>query len=100
VLSADTILDAATRRRMWTPVRLNDGSTYPYGFGWHVETWDGRSVVWHGGGQPGFGSQFLRFLDEGLTLIVLVNGNDFDMGGFSLGLSRLYLPKAAVSPTK
>jgi len=27
---------------MWTPVRLNDGETAPYGFGWELDRLDGR----------------------------------------------------------
>ena len=33
VLNTDRILTESTRRQMWTPVTLNDGSSGPYGFG-------------------------------------------------------------------
>ena len=91
-LNTDRILSERSRREMWTPVRLNDGTTYPYGFGWHTETLrDGRRVVWHGGGLPGFTSYYARFLDDRLSVIVLVNGDDVDLPSVARGLSDLHL---------
>ena len=92
LLDTDGILTERSRREMWTPVRLNDGSTYPYGFGWHAETAkDGRRLVWHGGGLPGFASYFGRFLDNGVSVIVLVNGDDVDVASVARGLAARYL---------
>jgi len=99
-LYSDKVLDAAARRRMWTPVALNDGKTYPYGYAWHVEDWSGRRVVWHGGGQPGFTSQFLRFLDEGLTIIVLANGDDVDTASIASRVALFYMPQPTPSAAK
>ena len=36
VLYTDKILSESSRRQMWTPVTLNDGTTSPYGFGWEL----------------------------------------------------------------
>jgi CubicO group peptidase (beta-lactamase class C family) len=91
LLDTDRILTEASRREMWTPVRLSDGTTYPYGFGWHAETRDGRRVVWHGGGLPGFTSYFGRWLDERVTVILLTNGDDVDVAAVASGLANLYL---------
>jgi hypothetical protein len=74
---------------MWQPVRLNNGSTYPYGFGWHVENWGGHRVVWHDGVMPGFSAQFLRF-DDGLSVIMLANANDFGAGRMATRFGELY----------
>ena len=90
-LYTDTILSGASRRQMRTPVRLADGTTCPYGFGWQTETRkDGRQVVWHGGELPGFADYFGRF-DERLTIVLLTNGNAVDMPAVGNGLADLYL---------
>ena len=34
---------------MWSPVKLNDGKTYPYGFGWGLASRGGHKVVIHDG---------------------------------------------------
>jgi D-alanyl-D-alanine carboxypeptidase len=92
LLYSDTILTAASRRDMWAPVQLSDGATHPYGFGWHaVTTKNGRSIVWHGGGLPGFTSYFGRFINERVTVILLTNGGDVDAAGVANGVADLYL---------
>ena len=91
-LGTDAILTDATKRSMWAPVRLDDGTTYPYGFGLHTETLPGnRRVVWHTGALPGFASYFARFLDDGVTVILLTNGNDVDARAVGHGLAERYL---------
>jgi len=96
LLYTDAVIDEATRRQMWTPVRLNDGSSAPYGFGWHVDTAGGHRRVWHGGGLPGFSAQYVRFPDERLTVILLANGDDVDTASMANGLAALfYLPSRA-----
>ena len=92
LLDSDVILSGESRRQMWTPVQLSDGTSYPYGFGWHVDVTDsGRRSVWHGGGLPGFASFMGRRLDDHVTVILLTNGNDVDVIDVAKGLSNLYL---------
>ena len=98
VLYNDNVLTDAERRQMYTPVRLNDGATAAYGFGWHVESRNGRRFVWHGGGLPGFSSQFVRYIDDGVTVIMLTNGSDVDSFAIANGLARLYLQTSTASP--
>ena len=91
-LSTPRVLEADSRRQMWTPVRLKDGTTAPYGFGWHVDTWSGRPRIRHGGGLPGFISEYARFEDERLTIIALANGDDVDLPLLVSGIAQLYFP--------
>jgi D-alanyl-D-alanine carboxypeptidase len=89
-LNARRILRDDSRRQMWTPVRLNDGTTAPYGFGWHVDAWSGRPRIRHGGGLPGFISEYARFEDQRLTVIALSNGDDIDLPSLVSGVAQLY----------
>jgi D-alanyl-D-alanine carboxypeptidase len=99
-LETDAVLTAATRREMWAAVRLNDGTRHPYGLGLHTETRaGGRRVVWHTGGLPGFASYFGRFLDDGVTVILLTNGNDVDARGVGHGLAERYLAMRPAAAT-
>ena len=91
-LTAMQILKADSRRQMWSPVRLNDGATAPYGFGWHVDTFRGHRRIRHGGGLPGFISEYARFEDDRLTIIALTNGDDVDLPSLVGGIADLYLP--------
>ncbi len=58
---------------MWTPVKLTNGETYPYGFGWDLASKDGRRAVSHDGAWQGFTMSITRYLDERLTVIVMTN---------------------------
>jgi hypothetical protein len=76
---------------MWTAVTLNDGTTYPYGFGWQVEEIDGRKVVRHTGGMTGFRTHSLRFLQDRVTVIVLANGSEAMPDTIAVDVARHYL---------
>lgn len=93
MLYTDTILTEATRREMWTPARLNDGDTSAYGYGWQLTTDRGRTQVYHGGGGPGARASFTRFLEDRLSIIVLINMDDVDIDTIVQGLAALYLTK-------
>lgn len=67
------VLSAASWTAMQTPVRLNSGRTFPYGFGWSVEQALGQRVVSHGGAWQGFKTQLTRFEGADLTVVVLAN---------------------------
>ena len=92
ILYTDRILSDSTRQQMWTPATLNDGTSYPYGFGWEIGSFRHRKLVHHGGGMPGFRSEFARFVDDRLTIIFLMNLDDVDRLSILYGLAALYLP--------
>jgi D-alanyl-D-alanine carboxypeptidase len=92
VLLTDAVLREASRKQMWTDVRLNDGSPAGYGFGWSVGTLAGRPAVHHGGSLPGFRAFYLRFVDEHLAVIALGNGDGADMQSLAVGVATRVLP--------
>ncbi|MCP4048594.1 MAG: beta-lactamase family protein [Gammaproteobacteria bacterium] len=72
------ILSEESYRNMWAPVRLNNGRTYPYGFGWVLKTVNGHRIIEHGGAWRGFMSFFSRYPDDGLAVIVFGNIRQMD----------------------
>lgn len=90
-LDIDRIVSASTRREMWTPVKLWSGSDAPYGLGWFVNSSKGRMRVQHTGGMPGARAGFVKYLDDRLTIIVLMNLDDVDIDAIIGGLAALYL---------
>ena len=93
MLYTDRILTEATRRQMWTAVTLKNGTSYPYGFGWQVEDRGGRRLAHHGGGGPGARAKFARFVDDRLTIMVLMNMDDVDVDSIVYGVANFYLPR-------
>ncbi len=72
-LYSDSILNESSKAAMGSPVTLNDGSTYPYGFGWFIDPRPGHRRLHHGGGVPGFVCEFDRFLDDRITVVIMAN---------------------------
>ena len=91
MLYTDKILRDATRREMWTPVTLNHGTTFGYGFGWLIDSMNRHRKVHHGGSLPGVRASLARFVDDRLTVIVLMNLDDVDLGAIVDGVAALYL---------
>ncbi|KQV88297.1 serine hydrolase [Pelomonas sp. Root1237] len=58
--------------QFWTGVTEQPDGV-EYGYGAHVERYNGRRVVWHGGGAPGATNRFEMFPDEDVTVVVLSN---------------------------
>ncbi len=57
----------------WTPVKLNDGGTYPYGFGWDLSDQRGHPRIGHTGAWQGFETAIFRYPEFDLTVIALAN---------------------------
>jgi hypothetical protein len=67
------LISADSLRQMWSPVRLANGATYPYGFGWAIEEQRGFPNIEHGGSWQGFRTHIARYVEQRLTVIVLTN---------------------------
>jgi CubicO group peptidase (beta-lactamase class C family) len=104
VLYTKSILTNESKQLMWTPVTLNNGKTYSYGFGWTLGSIRGHQRVMHNGSLPGFKSGFLRYPKDHLTVIVLTNSTDAVPLDIALKIAGFYmpvlepLPKAAAAP--
>jgi D-alanyl-D-alanine carboxypeptidase len=97
VLNTDKVLKESTRRQMWTQGTLKDGTSAPYGFGWQIASRNGTKLVYHYGGMTGFRAAFARFVDERLTVIVLMNLDDVDPESIVHGVAALY--RSAPTPS-
>jgi D-alanyl-D-alanine carboxypeptidase len=98
LLYTNTILSIEVREQMWTPVKLNGGATYPYGFGWSLEPWLGHKRAHHNGSLPGFLCDFERFMDDRLTVIVFINGTSGDPAKIARNIAGIYTPALALKP--
>lgn len=102
-LSAARVVKPATLAQMWTPVRLNYGGDYPYGFGWFVDERRGHRWISHAGIT---GTELSRFPDDKLTVIVLTNlgqiigGTTVNSWGLTYGIAGRYIQGMLVGPEK
>lgn len=91
-LNSDKVLSSQQRELLWTPVKLNDGSEKPYGLGWEVGQVGEHRQVKHAGTMLGFRAQMLRWVDDRLTVVVLVNATQALPERIALGIAAFYLP--------
>ena len=79
-------------RLSWTPVRLNDGGTYPYGFGWNLTQQRGYRRIGHSGAWLGFQATIQRYPDFDITVIVLANLAQAKPESIAVGIAGLLEP--------
>ena len=94
-VSARRILSEESWVQVLTPVRLNSGRTYPYGFGWSVTERGGQPLHEHGGSWQGFQTQYSRFLGDKLSVIVLANLAQANPALFADGIAGIVNPALA-----
>jgi CubicO group peptidase (beta-lactamase class C family) len=82
IVDGDTLLSASSVRKIWslhTPLGVGsfdqgNGTHFKgYGLGWFLMDYNGRIVVHHGGGLPGYISKLALVPEEDLGIIVLTN---------------------------
>jgi CubicO group peptidase (beta-lactamase class C family) len=97
-LNSDRLLKRPTLEQMWKATALTGGTSAPYGFGWQIETVNGHRCIAHGGGIDGFSTFIARYVDDGLTVVVLTNSDHGDAGRLAQGIAGRVLPVLARKP--
>ena len=95
-LEAGNLLSHAGYEQMWSPVKLKNGNTAPYGFGWHIAKTDsGHRMLEHGGAWQGFAAYIARYPDDDLAVAVLCNRAGASVGYVAKQVAGFYLPALA-----
>jgi hypothetical protein len=74
---------------------LNDGKKGEYGFGWYAGFYLGRQRLHHDGQYPGFRSDYERFEQDGITVILLTNAGRPRVDSLALKIAGFYSPALA-----
>lgn len=99
-LNGEILLKPTSLAQMWTPVKLNDGKTHPYGFGWALAEVNKQRIIQHGGAWQGFKSFIARYPDNRLTVIVFANLSQANESKLARGIAAIYEPTLAPIPPK
>jgi CubicO group peptidase (beta-lactamase class C family) len=93
-LYGESLLKKSSLEQMWTPVKLNSGELFPYGFGWEIADANGHRVLYHTGGNQGFYVSISRYVDDRLTVVVMNNLDEFaaDTLRIARSVAAVYLP--------
>lgn len=73
-LYTEKLVSAKTLKEAFTPVKLNDGTTFPYGFAWSMDS--SGQVLSHTGSWVGFLNEITRDTKNRQTVIILSSGSD------------------------
>lgn len=81
VLKEGSVISLTSQAEMHTATYLNDGSKQLYGLGWFINDIADDRYVFHTGDWPGYHTLFSRWLDRGVTLVLLTNQSGYDACG-------------------
>jgi CubicO group peptidase (beta-lactamase class C family) len=92
-LYTEKLISQALLDEMFTSGVLNNGKETGYGFGFDVTTHAGYNYVGHQGNWLGFDAYYLRFPEEKLSVVVLLNLDyaEQDSGKIAFAVADLYL---------
>jgi len=91
-LYANRLISRASYEQMIAHTKNN------YGYGWEMMTWSGRREIGHAGSGQGFSNIVARFIDDGLTVIVLSNSDEASGGGTARALAAIYFGETPRMP--
>ena len=94
-LYTEKLLRHASLEQMWRVAALRDGKPNAghYGYGWFIGNKHGHHVIEHEGQWQGFETQISRYVDDGLTVVVLTNLAQARPERIADGVAAIYLPK-------
>ena len=90
------ILKKDNWEKLWQPfIKTSDkaDSKEYYGFGWEINEYNGHKLVVHDGANMGFRSIYARFVNDGLSIIILTNTDEANPAVIANALADYYFRK-------
>jgi hypothetical protein len=99
-LYTEKLIKKSSLDQMWRPVTCPDGKEYHYGFGWWIQEANGHRLLEHGGAWQGFSAEISRYVNDGLTVVVLTNldADHSDARRITHRVATLYVPGLKMKP--
>ena len=102
-LEGNRVLTDSSKRKLFAPhMPENEAATGHYGYGWSVSTTTrGTKLVAHNGGNGVFFADFRRYVDEGVTILVMSNVSGLSSAWAvvpRIVFGSEYVPAPATSP--
>jgi CubicO group peptidase (beta-lactamase class C family) len=74
------LVEPTSLARALEPMRLSNGDSTGYGFGWYIDEFRGRKRYRHSGSTRGFRNEVQRLPEVDLTVVFLSNRNEIEAG--------------------
>ncbi|MCW3094272.1 MAG: beta-lactamase, partial [Ferruginibacter sp.] len=91
-LENNTILTQAEQQKAYTPVKNN------YGYGWLIDSIEGKRRVGHGGGIHGFTTNIARIPEDDVCIVLLSNASDGSIGEITKNIFAILYNKEYTLP--
>ena len=85
------LISEAKQIEAFSSKKLKNGKTIDYGYGWHVEEFNGALHPYHDGSSIGFRNSIVLFPDQGLMVVILTNRNEHDPKSEAMEVAKIYL---------
>ena len=85
------LISVSKQREAFSKATLNNGKQIGYGFGWHVEDYNGVPHPFHDGSSIGFRNSIVLFPNNELMVVILTNRNEHDPKSEAIKIAELYL---------
>lgn len=96
-LRGNRLLNAESKKMIWTQFTFNNGKLSPYGFGWRISDVRGHKLIGHTGQTAGFGAAIFRYVDDDVTVIALTNLGENGMGSLiAADVAKQYIPNMSL----
>jgi CubicO group peptidase (beta-lactamase class C family) len=91
-LYGERLLHKSSFDQMWTVVKLKDGTPnkHHYGFAWGIDVINGHRVIEHSGSWQGFETHIAHYVDDKVTVVVLMNLAATNPTRIAHGVAGLY----------
>jgi CubicO group peptidase (beta-lactamase class C family) len=91
-LYTEKLLRKSSFDQMWTVAKLKNGqpNAHHYGFAWDIDSINGHRVIEHSGSWQGFETHIARYVDDRVTVVVLMNLGGADPSKVAHGIAGLY----------
>ncbi len=94
-LMTNNILSKEAKEKLYHPkIRANENEKAYYAYGWDVSQTDRNTFrVWHNGTNNIFYADFMRFIDEKTTLIMMSNKSNRDLDQLNFEVAKIIFEK-------
>jgi CubicO group peptidase (beta-lactamase class C family) len=86
-LQNDIVLSKAQQEKAYTPVKNH------YGYGWNIDSTEGKRRVSHGGGIHGFVTNIARVPEDDVCIVLLSNASDPSLGDITKSIFAILYGK-------
>jgi hypothetical protein len=99
-LHAGKLLDKKYYDMMWAPTRLNNGTIEGYGFGWSIDSVNGKRILEHNGSWQGFECTIKRYPEKKIAVVAFANLKRASTNKIASRILHIYQPELSIASLK